>query len=194
MDSFIEKKQAAIKRLQSNMLIKYSLSVFLLLSLPIWISSMSTQPAPETWLSTETVCEEISVNSEAKTPYAIIKGADGGNYLVDPQLMSPEEATENLQVGDECAFVYAPLGKSENKVVKAIEKDGETLLDEEESAATWKSDRQKSWTIIVATLIAAAVSALLIDRVWCKADREEVKRLKAEIEKREERKSRRGNK
>jgi len=194
MDSFTEKKRSAIKQLQTNMLIKYSLSVFLLLSLPIWISSMSAQPAPDTWQSAETVCAEISVNDEAKTPYAIISGTDGGSYLIDPQLMSPEDAAENLQTGDECTFVYAPLGMSENKIVKAIERDGETLLSVEDAAAKWKNERQKSWFAVGATIAAAAVSALLIDRIWCRYDREEIKRLKAEIEKRENHKSKRSGK
>jgi len=40
-------------------------------------------------------------------------------------------------------------------------------------------------------LLAAAVSALLINRIWCKKDREEIKRLKEEIAHRELKKAKR---
>lgn len=194
MDSFIEKKRADIKRLQTNMFIKFSLSILLLLSLPVWISSITVQPAPDTWLKSETVCVEISINEEAKNPYAVIIGADGGSYLVDSRLLSPDVVEEKLQAGDECAFEYAPVGESSNKIVKAIEKDGESLLSREKSVAVWQNDRSTGFIAIAVTIAAAALSAILIDRVWCKHDRAEIKRLKAEIARREEKKSKRAEK
>ncbi len=194
MDSFIEKKRAEIKRLQTAMYIKFSFSVLLLMSLPIWISSITVQPAPETWLSAETVCVEISVNDEEKNPYAMITGADGGSYLVDSRLLDPDEVAEKLQAGDECAFVYAPVGESSNKIVKAIEKDGESLLSREKSVSVWQNDRSTGFIAIAVTVAVAALSAILIDRIWCKNDRAEIKRLKAEIARREEKKSKRAGK
>lgn len=191
MDNYIEKKRAAIKQLQTNMMIKYSLCILLLLCIPVWASSMNVQAAPEKWVAAEIVCEELSVYSEAKNPYAIILADDGHKYLVDPQLVSPDEALEKLEEGEACSVVYAPLGNSENRVVRGLETGEELILSAETSQQVWKSNRQRSFMFIGVVLLAAAVSALLINRIWCKKDREEIKRLKEEIAHRELKKAKR---
>ena len=191
LDSYIEKKRAAIKQLQTNMLIKYSFCILLLLCIPVWVSSINIQAAPEKWVAAEIVCEELSVYDEAKTPYAIILADDGHKYLVDPQLVFPEEAMEKLAAGEKYAVRYAPLGNSENRVVRGLEGENESILNAEDSAAVWKSNRQRSFSFIGMTILAAAISALLIDRFWCRKDRAEIKRLKEEIKNRELKKAKR---
>ena len=186
MDSYIEKRLERIKRLKSTMLVKYTLCVFLLLCLPIWASSMGVQAAPDTWESANISCVDISVKDEAKTPYAIIEGDDGYNYLVDPAQLTPEFVAENVHEGDECAIVYANVGESDRRVVKELDVHGEKLLTAEESEEDWYANRRTNIIAIVATIVAAGVSALLIDRIWCKNEKAEIKALKAEIAKREE--------
>lgn len=186
MDSYIEKRLERIKRLKSTMLIKYTLCVFLLLCLPIWASSMGVQAAPDTWESANISCVDISVKDEAKTPYAIIVGDDGYNYLADPATLAPEVVTGNVHEGDECALIYAPVGESDRRVIKELDVHGEKLLTVEESEEVWHTSRRTNIIAIVATLVAAGISALLIDRIWCKNEKAEIKALKAEIAKREE--------
>ncbi len=190
MDSYIEKRQSAIKSIHINMMIKYSLCVFLLMSLPIWISAMHTQPKPDTWHSLETVCTEVSVDRSGETPYAYILGEDGTKFLFDPKLVDAETISEGVSAGDECSLMYADFGKSENKYAKALSVDGEVLLDEQTSVEYWESSHKTSLLAIFGTIAAAAVSALLIDRLWCKNDRAEVRRLRDEIRKREDKKRR----
>ncbi len=188
MDSYIEKRRQAIKNLHINMMIKYSLCVFLLFSLPIWISAMHTQPNPDTWHSLDTVCTEVGVDRSGETPYAYIIGEDGTRFLFDPNIVSADKVSGGVSTGDECSLMYADFGKSENKYAKALSVDGKILLDEQTSVEYWESSRQKSLTAIAGTIAAAAVSALLINRIWCKNDHAEVRRLRDEIQKREEKK------
>ncbi len=186
MDSYIEKRRERIKSLQMGMLIKYSLCIILLLSLPIWISALNAQPKPEAWQSEEVICAEVRIDDSGKEAYAFIDGEDGKTYVFAPQLVSPETVVESVEPGDECLVVYAD-GAKNYRIVKGLSIDGETILDEDFAASEWARSRKLSYVGIVGSLLAAAVSAILIDRIWCKNDRQEIKSLQAEISKREER-------
>ncbi len=188
MDSYIVKRRERIKSLQIGMMIKYSLCVFLLLSLPLWISALNAQPKPETWQSEMLICAEVHIDDSGKQAYAYIVSQDGRSFAFAPQLVAPEVVTESVEAGDECHVVYAN-GAGNYKIAKGLSVDGRRILDEDFAESEWARSRKLSYTAIGGTLVAAAVAALLIDRTWCKHDRQEIKKLQAEIKKREERKA-----
>ena len=188
MDSYIKKRAERIKTLQITIVIKYSLCVFLLMSLPLWIFSMFAQPNPETWQRAEVVCTDVSMQEGRKTSYGVLKAESGESYLFDNTLISYEELAEAVESGDECSIVYA-AGAGEVRVGKAISVEGNSVIDEEVAAEKWAQTRKSGYMTIAGTIVAALIALLLIDKVWCKGEKQEIKQLKAEIAKRESKKS-----
>ncbi len=188
MDSYIQKRRERIKTLQLTVIIKYSLCVFLLMSLPLWISAMAAQPKPETWLKADVVCSEVREEEGRKTTYGVLLAETGESYLFDNTLISYEQLAEAVEIGDECSVVYAE-GAGDVRVGKAISVEGSSIVDEEFAAEKWAQTRKTGYMTIAGTIVAALVALLLIDRVWCKGEKQEIKLLKAEIEKRENKKA-----
>ena len=190
MDSYIQKRRERIKSLQLTVIIKYSLCVFLLLSLPLWISAMVAQPKPETWQRAEVVCSEVTEEEGRKTTYGLLKAESGETYLFDNTLISYEQLAEAVESGDSCSVVYA-AGSGDVRVGKAISVEGSSIVDEEFAAEKWAQSRKTGYMTIVGTIAAALIALLLIDRIWCKGEKQEIRQLKAEIAKRESKKAER---
>ncbi len=184
MDSYIQKRTERIKTLQLTVIIKYSLCVFLLMSLPLWISAMAAQPKPETWLKADVVCSEVREEEGRKTTYGVLLAETGESYLFDNTLISYEQLAEKVEIGDKCSVVYAEVA-GDVRVGKAISVEDSSIVDEEFAAEKWAQTRKTSYMTIAGTIVAALVALLLIDRIWCKGEKQEIKQLKAEIAKRE---------
>ncbi len=187
MDSYIQKRTERIKTLQITIMIKYSLCIFLLMSLPLWISAMIAQPAPETWQQADLVCSEVKEEEGRKTTYGLLMAETGESYLFDNTLISYEELAEKVESGDECSVVYAE-GAGDVRMGKAISVEGDSIIDEEFAAQQWAKSRRTGYMTIAGVVVAALVALLLIDRIWCKGEKQEIKQLKAEIAKRESKK------
>lgn len=190
MDSYIQKRTERIKTLQLTIIIKYSLCVFLLMSLPLWISAMLVQPAPETWQQVNVVCSEVKEEEGRKTTYGLLETESGESYLFDSTLISYEQLAEKVESGDECSVVYAD-GAGDVLIGKAISVEGNSIIDEEFAAQQWAKSRRTGYMTIAGIVVAALIALLLIDRIWCKGEKLEIKQLKAEIAKRESKKAER---
>ena len=190
MDSYIQKRTERIKTLQITIMIKYSLCIFLLMSLPLWISAMIAQPAPEKWQQVDIVCSEVQEEEGRKTTYGLLVAETGESYLFDNTVISYEELAEKVESGDECSVVYAE-GAGDVRLGKAISVEGDSVIDEEFAAQHWAKTRRTGYLTMAGIVVAALVALLLIDRIWCKGEKQEIKQLKAEIAKRENKKSER---
>lgn len=190
MDSYIQKRKDRIKTLQLTVIIKYSMCVFLLLSLPLWISAMASQPKPETWQKTDVVCSGVSIQEGRKVSYGVLEAEDGQSYIFENTIITYEQLNEAVKSGDECHVVYAS-GTGDVKIGKALSVDGSSIVDEEFAQQQWAQSRKSGYATIAGTVVAALVGLLLIDRIWCKGEKQEIRQLKAEIEKRESKKAER---
>ena len=123
-----------------------------------------------------------------KTSYGLFEAETGESYLFDNTLISYEQLAEKVKGGDECSIVYAS-GAGDIRIGKAISVEGSSIIDEEFAAEKWAQSRKTGYMTIAGTIVAALVALLLIDRIWCKSDKQEIKQLKAEIAKRESKKS-----
>ena len=149
---------------------------------------MFAQPAPETWQKADVICAEIRVEEGRKTSYGLFEAETGESYLFDNTLISYEQLAEKVKGGDECSIVYAS-GAGDIRIGKAIAVEGNSVVDEEFAAEKWAQSRKTGYMTIAGTIVAALVALLLIDRIWCKSDKQEIKQLKAEIAKRESKKN-----
>ena len=190
MDSYIQKRSERIKTLQITIVIKYSLCVFLLMSLPLWVSAMFAQPKPETWQQAEVVCSEVREEEGRNYSYGVIEAETGESYLFENNIITYEQLNEAVESGDNCSIVYA--SSSEGILIgKAISVEGSSIIDEEFAAEKWAQSRKTGYMTIAGIVVAALIALLLIDRIWCKSDKQEIKQLKAEIAKRESKKAER---
>lgn len=71
--------------------------------------------------------------------------------------------------------------------MEALSDDNMVIQNLEKSIAQWEREQQETFIAIIVTLIIEAVALILIDRLWCKKEYSEIKKLKADIKRREER-------
>ncbi|MBE7016876.1 MAG: hypothetical protein E7420_01775 [Ruminococcaceae bacterium] len=190
MDSYIQKRSERIKTLQITIVIKYSLCVFLLMSLPLWISAMFAQPKPETWQRAEVVCSEVREEEGRKYSYGVIEAETGESYLFENSIITYEQLNEAVESGDKCSIVYASSAEG-ILIGKAVSVEDSSIIDEEFAVEKWAQSRKTGYMTIAGIIVAALIALLLIDRIWCKSDKQEIKQLKAEIAKRESKKAER---
>ena len=183
MDGYIKNKRQAIRSVWSGIVGKYSIVAIplILLCILLLFSEFVAHQNPKRWKE-ETVrfagFGEMWLLLNRNMSDALIT-EDGREFHTG----SAERLQNALVVGEEYTIVYSSNLKG--KVLEGLSKDGTVYIDVNDSAKAWREAaayvlKITGWTVAVMT-----VAILLIDRLWCKKEHAQIRKLKAEVARRE---------
>ncbi len=183
MDGYIKNKFKEIKSVRKAILGKYSLTIFILLMLLGFLLAVClTLPHPDKWK------EETVVFSEIKRERLAFQRFESDVFVAaDGRLFSIPNLTEVLKnvllAGESCKIIYSTGIFTSN--VEGLEMDGTVYIDVNDSIISWKKECKDVVIIACGMLAAEIIALLLIDRLWCKKEHQQIKKLKENIARRE---------
>lgn len=179
MDGYIKNKRQAIRSVWSGIVGKYSIVAIplILLCILLLFSEFVAHQNPKRWKE-ETVrfagFGEMWLLLNRNMSDAL-STEDGREFHTG----SAERLQNALVVGEEYTIVYSSNLKG--KVLEGLSKDGTIYIDVNDSAKAWREAaayvlKITGWTVAVMT-----VAILLIDRLWCKKEHAQIRKLKADV-------------
>ena len=188
MDGYIKQKRKEISSLRRTILCAYSVTIWILIFIPIWYFAIFTNQRPADWKSTEIVFSHMSEEffGFRKTKEKVLNAQDGRQFII--KYLPVDTLEESMVPGQEYSLVYSDAVAGGNEMEALY--DGERVLWElEDSVAIWNQQKRKYITAIVVTIGLEVLALFLIDLLWCKKMHQEIKKLREDISRREQRKS-----
>ena len=71
--------------------------------------------------------------------------------------------------------------------MEALYDEDEVIQNLESSVRQWEREQREGTRGIIVTLIIEVIALVLIDRLWCKKEYSQIKKLKADIKRRQDR-------
>ena len=188
MDGYIKNKTEAMQSLKRNILGKYSITFFILILIPVWLFALAANQRPEKWTHTEIVFSHISqerIGLQRGRSY-VLNTKDGKQFVIKSKFVNVDDLSDCLTSGNTYRIVFSNTIAGGDHM-EALSDDNMVIQNLEKSIAQWEREQQETFMAIIVTLIIEAVALILIDRLWCKKEYSEIKKLKADIKRREER-------
>jgi len=183
MDGYIKNKRQAIRSVWSGIVGKYSIVAIplILLCVLLLFSELVAHQNPKRWKE-ETVqfagFGEMWLLLNRNMSDALIT-EDGRKFHTG----SAERLQNVLNVGEEYTIVYSTNLKG--KVLQGLSKDGTVYIDVNDSAKAWRESAVYVLKITGWTVAVMITAILLIDRLWCKKEHAQIRKLQTDIARRE---------
>ena len=188
MDGYIKNKTEAMQSLKRNILGKYSITFFILILIPVWLFALAANQRPEKWTHKDIVFSHISqerIGLQRGRSY-VLNTKDGKQFVIKSKFVNVDDLSDCLTSGNTYRIVFSNTIAGGDHM-EALSEDNMVIQNLEKSIAQWEREQQETFIAIIVTLIIEAVALILIDRLWCKKEYSEIKKLKADIKRREER-------
>ncbi len=185
MDGYIKNQLLAIRSLRIAMAWKYATTFLILIFLPVWLFGLAIDVPPEEWIHTEIVYSHISREMIGLRRFQdhVLNTRDGAQFVIRPKGVSVDTLKEQLAPGQVYSLVYSATIAGGNQI-EALS-DGDTVYQHiDTSINDWNDQRQFLIRAIYVTLGAEALALILIDRLWCKKEYEQIKKHRANIQRR----------
>lgn len=190
MDGYIKNKKAAIREQRLTILYKYLCTFPILLFVALWLFFLVTEQPPEKWTHREILFSHISVEPLGRSRYPFLYAQDGKKYPITSKEAAGVVLTERLIPGERYTLVFSD-GLMSVDYAEGLYDDDTVYLDLDTSIARWE-ERQKEYMDALKITAAIELGAiLLIDWLWCSTEYSRIEKLKADIKRREERRTHR---
>lgn len=183
MDGYIKNKKQAIRSQWRWIFGKYSIVIIPLVMLCalLMFSEFVAHQNPKKW-------KEETVTFAGFGEMWLLLNRDMSDALITEDgrqfhTGSEERLQEVLVIGEEYTIVYSTNLKG--KVLEGLSKDGIVYLDVNDSVNAWRETATHVLKFVGWIVAMMVLAILLIDRLWCKKEHAQIKRLKADIVKRE---------
>lgn len=188
MDGYIKSKTEAIKAVKKAIIGKYSVTIFIILLLFVWLFALAANQAPERWTDTEIVFSHISqerIGLQRWKSY-VLNTQEGNKFLIKSKYVDVDELSAHLVSGRTYQLVFS-CTLSGKKHVEALSDGSIVFQDLENSTALWENEQRGVVTAIIITLIVELAALILIDKLWCRAEHAQIRKLKSDINRRNNR-------
>ncbi len=189
MDGYIKNKNIAIKKVRKSILNKYGFITFLILIfIPVWLIGMVAEQPPEKWTHDNIVFSHISRGPYIRyvgSPY-LLNAQNGDRFVIKPRMVSIDDLSESLVPGRVYSIVYSNTIAGGDHI-QALSDETTVYQDLNKSISKWKNKQKEMIIAIILTLLIEIIAIILIDRLWCKKEHLQIKKLKNDIKRREER-------
>ena len=185
MDGYIKNQRLAIRTLRITMAWKYATTFLILIFLPVWLFGLAIDVPPEEWIHTEIVYSHISREMIGLRRFQdhVLNTRDGAQFVIRPKDVSVDTLKEQLTPDQVYSLVYSATIAGGNQI-EALS-DGDTVYQHiDTSINDWNDQRQFLIRAIYVTLGAEALALILIDRLWCKKEYEQIRKHRANIQRR----------
>ena len=187
VDGYIKNKTEAIISVRKTILLKYSITLFILILVPVWLFALAVNQHPDQWTQTDIVFSHISqerIGLQRGQSY-VLNTQDERQFVIKSKFVNVDDLSDCLISGDTYRIVFSNTIAGGDHM-EALSGDNMVIQNIEKSIAQWEQEQQECIIAIIVTLIIEIVALLLIDRLWCKKEHSQIQKLKADIARRKE--------
>jgi hypothetical protein len=188
MDGYVKNKTEAIRSVRKIILWKYLTTFLILVFIPVWLFALAVNQPPEKWTQTDIVFSHISQERIGLQRWRshVLNTCDGRQFLIKSKFVDVDALQEKLVSGKTYRLVFSHTIAGGDHM-EALYDEDEVIQNLESSVRQWEREQREGTRGIIVTLIIEAIALVLIDRLWCKKEYSQIKKLKADIKRRQDR-------
>lgn len=164
----------------------YCLSFPLIMFLVAFFWELCMMQSPKNWQTTQIVYTQVANMhiTLSRSPSVVLKTASGDRFVIPTRQITQDEAEKLLVCGETYTIVYST--RMGARRIEAIYTDTETLVALSDSISQYEKERSQMFVAISVTIILEIVTLILLDRLACKKLYANIRELKMDIARREE--------
>lgn len=178
-----ELRQEKIRQLRKRILHKLGITLPILLILFSLCTLPLLDQSPEDWTTTEIVFSHISREHTGihRGDNDVLNTLDGRKFDIRTQFVSLETLQKELIPGESCRITYSEHVLDVPRI-EALE-SGDTVYQTADASVQWREqEMRKLHNSILFTMAAEILALILVDRVWCRKEHQEIKEQKRLLE------------
>ena len=187
MDGYIKNKAETIKSVRKMIFGKYSITILIIILIPVWLFALAVNQPPKKWTHTEIVFSHISqerIGLQRGRSY-VLNTQDGRQFVIKSKFVDVDDLSECLVSGNTYHLVFSNTIAGGDHM-EALYDESTRFQDLEDSISRWESEQREMVAATIVTLGIEIIALILIDRFWCKKEYSQLKKLKADIMRRED--------
>ena len=187
MDGYIKNKAETIKSVRKMIFGKYSITILIIILIPVWLFALAVNQPPKKWTHTEIVFSHISqerIGLQRGRSY-VLNTQDGRQFVIKSKFVDVDDLSEYLVSGNTYHLVFSNTIAGGDHM-EALYDESTRFQDLEDSISRWESEQREMVAATIVTLGIEIIALILIDRICCKKEYAQLKKLKADIMRRED--------
>lgn len=186
IDGYIKHKKEEITSQRKGILATYCLSFPLIMILATFSLLLCIMQAPKNWQTTQIVYSQITNEhiTLSRSPSVVLNTAGGEQFVIPTRQITQDEAETVLVRGGTYTIVYSKRVGARH--IEAMYTDTETVVALSDSISQYEKERNEMFVAIGVTIILEVIAVILLDRLACKKLYAEIRKLKQDIARREE--------
>lgn len=184
MDGFVKHKQGELRELRRAILWKYAITlvVFLPVFLVVLCFLIDLDP-PEKWRRTEVVYSYVDEIPEGRGGSSHrLYTSSGQVFRIYRDLYDTLE--QEFHGGETCKVTYSIFGGMDR--VEAFATEEKIYISETEALQNWRQQRNSDIHTLLVWTALEVVAIVLIDRLWCRGEYAQIRKVKERIRRREQ--------
>ena len=179
-DGYIKNQNISLRKTRFTILFKISLVVVpLAMMLIVFVGLILSTPSPEKWQQKDVVFSDISREHFMKRSPYFLNTTDDGSFILPLSTKEIESLTQKLKPNQQYHIIY-----TENpffKITKSLSSENGEFVKLDDSVAEWEKERKELYIFSVMIFVLMSVGSILIYNLWCKRERQQIKKIKSKI-------------
>lgn len=179
-DGYIKNQNIFLRKTRFTILLKSSLVVVpLAMMLIVFAGLILSTPSPEEWQQKDVVFSDISREHFMKRSPYFLNTTDDGSFILPLSTKEIESLTQKLKPNQQYHIIY-----TENpffKITKSLSSENGEFVKLDDSVAEWEKERKELYIFSVIIFVLMSVGSILIYNLWCKRERQQIKKIKSKI-------------
>ena len=179
-DGYIKNQYIALKKVRTVILLKISCVVVpLALFLIFYAGLILSTPSPEKWQQKDITFSDISREYVMRSSPYFLNTTDEGSFILPLGTEEIEALTQQLTPNQQYHIIY-----TENiffRITQSLSYGDSELVLLDESVSEWEKERKELYIFSVIIFVLMSVGSILIYNLWCKRERQQIKKIKSKI-------------
>lgn len=179
-DGYIKNQNISLRKTRFTILLKISLVVVpLAMMLIVFAGLILSTPSPEKWQQKDVVFSDISREHFMKRSPYFLNTTNDGSFILPLSTKEIESLTQKLKPNQQYHIIY-----TENpffKITKSLSSENGEFVKLDDSVAEWEKERTELYIFSVIIFVLMSVGSILIYNLWCKRERQQIKKIKSKI-------------
>ena len=179
-DGYIKNQNISLRKTRFTILLKISFVVVpLAMMLIVFAGLILSTPSPEKWQQKDVVFSDISREHFMKRSPYFLNTTDNGSFILPLSTKEIESLTQKLKTNQQYHIIY-----TENpffKITKSLSSENGEFVKLDDSVAEWEKEIKELYIFSVIIFVLMSVGSILIYNLWCKRERQQIKKIKSKI-------------
>ena len=136
-------------------------------------------PSPEKWQQKDITFSDISREYVMRSSPYFLNTTDEGSFILPLGTEEIEALTQQLKPNGQYQIIY-----TENiffRITQSLSYGDSELVLLDESVSEWEKERKELYIFSVIIFVLMSVGSILIYNLWCKRERQQIKKIKSKI-------------